>query len=168
MNTMASPSPWNSVDWTGAVWSGVIPLAATVVENGLIFTFGTMADPNYAAVPFAPPGWVVGMVWTVIYPTWGLARWRAWTSGPDGQREAWWAVALIVWGLLYPVGGLFWTTEVSALANLASLVLAAVVTWRVARVSRAAALWMAPSLAWLAFATYFGYAAARIAAGQAA
>ncbi len=166
MNQPASPSPWNSPDWTGALWSALTPLVATLIGNGLIFTFGTMADPNYAAVPFAPPGWVVGMVWTVIYPAWGLARWRARISGPDGGREAWWVVALIVWGLLYPVGGLFWTTQVSALANLASLILAAVVTWRVSRVSRAATLWMAPSLAWLTFAAWFGFAAARIAAGS--
>ena len=165
MNQLASPMPWNSDDWTGALWSALTPLVATLVGNGLIFTFGTMADPNYAAVSFAPPGWVVGTAWSLIYPAWGLARWRAWTSGPDGRREAGWAVALITWGLAYPVGALFWTTTVSAVANGLTLALAAVVVWRLRSVSRSAALLVAPSLAWLVFATYFGYAAARIAGG---
>ena len=159
MTQLSSPSPWNSADWTGALWSAACPLAATLIGNGLIFTFGVMNDPSYAALPFAPPGWVVGLVWSLLYPLWGLARWRAWTAGPEGPAAAWWVVALIIWGLLYPVGALFWTTPASAVANVASLALAAVVAWRVVRVSRGAALLMAPSLVWLCFASYLGWAA---------
>ncbi len=152
---------WNNPDGFGALLSATAPLAATMIENGLIFTFGAMKDSAYDATGLAPPGWVVGAIWTVIYPMWGLARWRTWNSGPKGPASAAWITALIVWGLLYPLGSLFWATRGSAVANVLSLLLCLVATWRAAKASRTAGWLMAPSVVWLCYASYLGWAAVR-------
>ncbi|MEI9965135.1 MAG: hypothetical protein WDM92_10895 [Caulobacteraceae bacterium] len=160
MTQPALTRPWNSPDWSGALWSALLPLAATLVENGLIFTFGAMKDPNYAAAPLAPPGWVVGAMWNGPLRLWGLARWRAWTPGPAGRPRRGWVTALIVWGLLYPVGALFWTTAVSAVAIRADPGAGrSAAPGRPRGVSRPAAVLLAPSLAWLCFAGHLGWAA---------
>lgn len=139
--------------------SALIPLAAVVAGNGLIFATGSQgADPAFSSQTLAPPGWVVALVWVAIYPMWGLARWRAARQGRRGRRESWWVVALMLWGLAYPVLTRFQIAP-SAWANLASLVLAIVTLWRVSRVSRKAAWLIAPSVVWIAFATVLGFIA---------
>jgi tryptophan-rich sensory protein len=140
-------------------FSALIPLVAVILGNGLIFaTRSEGADPAFESLSLAPPPWLVAMIWIVIFPMWGLARWHAARHGRLGRRESWWVVALILWGLAYPVLTGFRTVP-SAWANLASLVLAAVTCRRVGTVSKKAAWLIAPSILWIAFATVLGFMA---------
>jgi tryptophan-rich sensory protein len=150
----------NRPDRVGVALSIIIPVVLVGLANLLAYATGWgEEDPAYAAVAFAPPGWVVGAVWMVIFPMWGYARWRAFQAGTSGRRESWWAAALIAWSLSYPIVVLFLDTTGSAAANVFSLALAAVVARRLWTVSKVAAGWVLPSLAWLGFASFYGFAA---------
>lgn len=153
-------NPFNRADRLGVLLSASVPLLAAIVANLLIWLTGwSQEDHAYDAVSFSPPGWVVGTIWLIIFPMWGYARWKAWQAGPVGRRESWWALALIFWALAYPVAVVFLDTLASAWANVASLGFAVIVCWRLAKGSKAAAGWIVPSLAWLTFASFLGFAA---------
>lgn len=153
-------NPFNRPDKVGVALSAVVPMLAALVANGLIYATGwTREDQAYDAVSFSPPGWVVGTIWMIIFPMWGYARWKAYQAGTTGRQESWWAVALIFWALAYPLAVVFLDTLGSALANVASLLFAALVCWRLSIASRPAAGWVVPSLVWLSFASVLGFAA---------
>lgn len=153
-------NPMDRADRVGMLWSILTPLVLAILANLAIFLTGwSREDPAYDAVSFSPPGWVVGTIWLIIFPMWGYARWKAYQAGPVGRRESWWAVALIAWALAYPIVVVFLDTTGSAWMNVASLALAAVTAWRLSMVSKTAAAWVVPSLAWLTFASLLGFAA---------
>jgi len=152
--------PWNRNDQLGFGLSVFIPLAAVVAGNALIFTFGwTIGAPEYERLSFSPPGWLVGAIWVVIYPMWGAARWYARQTGLSGRRRSRWVVALIVWGLLYPIIAGLTGVAGSAIANVVSFALVLVAASQVRGVSKRAFWLMAPSALWIAFATLLGFAA---------
>ena len=139
-----------------AFLSALIPLLAVVFGNGMIFATGfDGGDDAFESLALAPPSWFVALMWIVIFPMWGLARWHASRNGRRGRRESWWVVALILWALAYPLLTNF-QIVLSAWANLFSLVLALVAFWRMTTVSRRAAWLVAPSILWIAFATVLG------------
>jgi tryptophan-rich sensory protein len=143
----------------GAWLSALIPLALVLAGNGLIFATGSQgSDPAFDALDLAPPGWAVALIWVLIYPMWGLARWYAARNGRRGKRVSWWVIALMGWGLVYPLLTGFKTMP-SAWANLASLLLASLTLWRVSTVSRKGAALLIPSVGWIAFATVLGFVA---------
>lgn len=153
-------NPMNQPNRRGAWLSALTPLALAGLANLLIFATGWGAeDPAYDAVSFAPPGWVVGAIWLLIFPMWGYARWRAFQAGTSGRAESWWAAALIVWALAYPIVVAFLDTTGNAWANVFSLALATLTAWRLSTVSKPAAAWALPSLVWLTFASVLGFAA---------
>ena len=66
-----SQSAWNRNDGRGFWLSVLGPLVAVLIINASMALFGwNEADPAYDAVPFNPPGWLVGFVWLIIYPMW--------------------------------------------------------------------------------------------------
>lgn len=153
-------SPFNRTDRVGVLLSVLVPLLAALIANGLIYATGwSQEDQAYDAVSFNPPGWVVGTIWLIIFPMWGYARWKTWQAGTTGREQSWWAVALIFWSLAYPVAVVFLDTMGSAWANVASLLFAAFVCWRLSTASKAGAGWIVPSLIWLTFASVLGFAA---------
>jgi tryptophan-rich sensory protein len=162
VTTVLPPGPpapfiWNRPGPLGGLLSALVPLLAVVAENALLAPVAQ--DPAFEAVPFAPPGWFVGLVWCVIYPLWGLARWRSHLAGEGGRKAAWWVVTLLVWGLAYPIVTGGFQVVPSAIGNALSLLLALVAAWRVGRYSTAAAALIAPSIAWIIFANFLGMVA---------
>lgn len=159
MATMAETrtrAPWDRPDGLGLALSSIIPLAAVLVGNGLIALSGDMENPDYAAVAWNPPGWLIGAIWCVIYPLWGAARWKTATADDPRASRSWWVAGLIVWGLCYPVVTAFVDTTGSAIANGFSLALAVTAAVRVAPVSWAAFWMIAPSIVWLVIANALG------------
>lgn len=155
-----APFAWNRPGPLGGLLSAALPLVAVVAENALIFRAGwAEQDPAFDAVAFAPPGWLVGAVWCVLYPLWGLARWRSHLAGEGGRRAAWWVVGLMAWGLAYPIVTGGFQVVPSAIGNALSLLLALVTAWRVARWSTPAAALIAPSILWITFANFLGMVA---------
>ncbi|MEQ1781378.1 MAG: tryptophan-rich sensory protein [Hyphomonadaceae bacterium] len=162
LETQSAPHaapPWDRPDALGLTLSMVIPLAAVVIGNGLIYASGSLNNPDYEAVSWGPPGWLIGAIWCAIYPLWGAARWKVAAKSDAHSGRSWWLVALIVWGLCYPVVTAFTGTAGSVVANVLSLALAIVTIIRVWPASMAAVGLIAPSILWLCVANAFGFAA---------
>lgn len=153
------PPIWDRPDAVGLAASIIIPLAAVLIGNGLLALTGGEENPDYQAVSWNPPGWVIGLIWCVIYPLWGAARWNVATSAHKDAGRSLWVAALIVWGLCYPIVTAFVGTPGSVVANVFSLVLAIVTTIRVWPVSMAAVAMIGPSIVWLLIANALGFAA---------
>ena len=154
---------WDKPNGLGLALSMVIPLVAVVAGNGILFAVGDVENADYAAVPWNPPGWLIGAIWCVIYPLWGAARWKTATADDPRAARSWWPVALIVWGLMYPVVTAYVGTLGSVMANGFSLGLAVVAALMVRPVSKVAFWLIAPSLVWLVIANVLGLQALQMA-----
>ena len=110
---------------------------------------------------WAPPGWLFGPVWTVLYVLMGLAAWLVWQrAGWRGARpalglflvqlvfNAMWSWFFFVWQL----GGVAFFELLLLLGLIAAKVVA---FWRVHRLAAALLL---PYLAWVAFASALTWA----------
>ncbi|MFF3214370.1 TspO/MBR family protein [Streptomyces sp. NPDC002886] len=123
--------------------------AITSADAGEVY--GALARPAWA-----PPAWLFGPVWTVLYAAIGVAAWLVWRQ-PDryrGRRALmWWSVQLVLNLAWTP---LFFAARQYGLALLdIVLLLAAIVTTMLhfRRLSVPAALLLVPYALWVAFAT---------------
>ena len=117
--------------------------------------YGQLAQPDWA-----PPGWVFGPVWTVLYTLMGVAAWLVWRSG--GLRENQTALGLFIgqlalnalWSWLFFSWHLGGWAFVDILTLLVAVSVTLVLFWRV-RPSAGALL--IPYLLWLGFACLLNY-----------
>ncbi|MDE2038021.1 MAG: tryptophan-rich sensory protein [Patescibacteria group bacterium] len=144
-------------------------LIAAVAVSGLAGAVGSLftapAIPTwYAALAkpsFAPPNWLFGPVWTVLYLLMGVAAFLVWKKGWNGAGvrralgafllqlalNALWSAAFF--GLRSPLWGL---------ADIAALWLAIVATMVLFyKVSKPAAWLLLPYLLWVSFAACLNY-----------
>lgn len=113
--------------------------------------YRTLARPS-----FAPPNWVFGPVWTLLYAAMAVAVWRVGLAVPSPMRN--WALALFLVQLAVNFAWPWIFFRFHALgAGLVEIVLMwiliAVTIWLFSRVSPLAAWLMTPYLAWVTFAT---------------
>jgi benzodiazapine receptor len=110
---------------------------------------------------WAPPGWLFGPVWSVLYLSMGIAAWLAWRE--RGLRGMGGATVLFLsqlavnalWSWLFFAwreGGLAFAEVLVLLMLIAATVLA---FWRIRPLAGALLL---PYLAWVAFASVLNYA----------
>lgn len=103
---------------------------------------------------WAPPAWVFGPVWSILYALMGVAAWLVWRSpGPARGALVLFAAQLAanaLWSWLFFAWRLGALAAIEVLVLLA-LILATVVAFR--RRSRLAALLLLPYLLWVAFAS---------------
>lgn len=136
-------------------WVGVSSAAAAFAT----LLQGQRVSEQYASLPtpvWAPPSWVFGPVWTVLYALMGIAAWRVWKA--DGFSGATVALGLFfaqlvanaLWTPLFFGAGLLGWALVDIL--ILNLLLAATIVafWRV---DRPAGLLLVPYLLWVLFAT---------------
>ncbi|MFD6877903.1 MULTISPECIES: TspO/MBR family protein [unclassified Streptomyces] len=143
----------------GRAWAA---LAGFVVLTYAVAAVGALASSDAAEVyasldrpDWAPPAWLFGPVWTVLYATIALSGWLVWrcANHPERRRAlAWWGAQLalnLAWTPLF-----FGARRYDiALLDIVLLVAALVVTIRLShRVHRAAGLLLVPYLAWVGFA----------------
>lgn len=113
--------------------------------------------PNLQRPSFAPPSWVFGPVWTMLYIAMGVASWLVWRQGVERVVVR---RALAIYGIQL-VFNVAWSwlffglrQPLLALVDIGALMLLLVLTtWRFRQVARAAGALMLPYLAWVAFAT---------------
>ena len=104
---------------------------------------------------WAPPAWVFGPVWSVLYLLMAIAAWQVWRAGPSPAVR--WALTLYAIQLVLNAlwSWLFFGWQLGAL-SVADIVLlwAAIVATALAfrRVRPAAAALLLPYLAWVSFA----------------
>lgn len=121
---------------------------------------GAEVGPRYLALQrpsWAPPPWLFGPVWSVLYAAIGVAGWRVWRAAGSLQAArlalGLWAAQLLV-NAVWPV--VFFGREAFGAAVVVILALDALVAATVLaawRHDRLAALLLVPYLAWLGFAT---------------
>jgi tryptophan-rich sensory protein len=109
---------------------------------------------------FAPPNFVFGPVWTVLYLTIGVAGWRVWNTGPSRARS----VTLILWyiqlGLNFSWSFIFFYLHMIEAALLEILVLLFFIvatTVGMRKVDRLASWLFVPYMAWVAFAVLLNF-----------
>jgi benzodiazapine receptor len=140
----------------------MLGLAGWLVLTFATATLGALASANAGAFyqqlarpDWAPPGWLFGPVWTMLYLMMGIAAWLVWRA--HGFRRARTALVLFVvqlaanalWTWVFFVwqqGGLAF----AVIILLWCLIVATAVAFR--RLHAAAAALLLPYLAWVSFA----------------
>lgn len=141
---------WRALAGFLAVSYGVAVLGALAsADAGEVYS--ALVRPGWA-----PPAWLFGPVWTVLY---GMMAVAAWLVGrqPDRLRvrraHVWWSVQLalnLAWTPLFFAARQFGLALLDIVLLLAALATTVVLFWRL---SRTAALLLVPYLVWVAFAT---------------
>jgi len=105
---------------------------------------------------FAPPNWVFGPVWTLLYVLMAIAAWQVWQSAPSAMRMCGLALFLVQLALNFAWSWIFFRQHDlgAALAEVVLLwVMIGATTLVFGRVTPVAAWLMAPYWAWVSFAT---------------
>ena len=159
-----------------------LALAGWIALSLLAGAVGGYASLNarefYAALArpgWAPPGWLFGPVWTVLYVLMGVAAWLVWRepvvpgSAPDAIRRRGLVlfVAQLVLNALWTWIFFAWRAGAWAFAEIVVLWLLIATTMALfGRVRRPAAWLLAPYLAWVTYATALTLALWRANPGQ--
>jgi len=138
-------------------WLGLLPFLAAVtvvaVGGGLAAGSAGQTYRNLELPPFAPPSWLFGPVWTVLYVMIAVAGWLVWRDRGWNASLTLWVVQLVLNALWTP---LFFAADlyVAALVDIVLLLVAVTATIALFRRTSAPAAWLlVPYLAWVAFAT---------------
>lgn len=140
-------------------WLGICFLAAALgalasVQAGAFYQ--SLVRPHWA-----PPGWLFGPVWTVLYILMAISAWLVWRE--HGFRKAGLALSLFLvqlavnalWTWLFFV----WRLGSLAFAEILILWLLILATaWMFGRRSRVAGALLLPYLAWVSFASVLTWA----------
>jgi tryptophan-rich sensory protein len=133
----------------------------------LVFAFAGLGAAGSSDAPtfyaqlakpaWAPPAWVFGPVWTVLYLLMAVAIWQVWREAAHPGRSR--AVALflvqIVANALWSWLFFAWHTGLGAMVDVVlmwGLIVATMTAFR--RIRPTAAWLMAPYLAWVSFAAF--------------
>jgi tryptophan-rich sensory protein len=104
----------------------------------------------------APPNWVFGPVWTLLYALMAIAAWQVWESAPATWRTWGLALFLVQLTLNFAWSWIFFRQHAIGAALAEVVVLWAVIgatTLVFGRVAPVAAWLMAPYWAWVSFAS---------------
>lgn len=139
---------------------GLLGWLAATLATGALGAFASASAATFymqlVRPPWAPPAWLFGPVWSVLYVMMGIAAWLVWRE--HGFRGASTALKLFaaqlvanaLWTWLFFV----WRQGALSLAEIVLLwlLIAATITtfWRL---NRLAAMLLLPYLAWVSFAT---------------
>lgn len=118
--------------------------------------------------PWAPPGWLFGPVWSVLYTLMGVAAWLVWRrAGFAGARGALLLfVAQLAANALWTWLFFAWRLGALAFAEIVVLwLLIAATALAFDRIDRRAALLLLPYLAWVGFACALSFATWRLNPG---
>ena len=160
MHTLSSPMTLSRQLLGLLAW-----LAACFAAAALGALASVDAGPFYQQLvrpAWAPPGWLFGPMWTVLYFSMGIAAWLAWRERGMGGAALLFLSQLAVnalWSWLFFAwrqGGLAFAEVLVLLAMIAATVAA---FWRIRPLAGALLL---PYLAWVAFASVLNFAAWRL------
>jgi len=141
-----------------------ISVLAVVVASGIGGAASASSPQDYARLDqpsWAPPSWVFGPTWTLLYLLMAVAAWLVWRSGPWQHTRpalALYAVQLVLNAAWTPLFfGLGWRGV--ALLDLTALLVVLVATVVLfLRRSRVAGVLLIPYLAWSVFAWCLNFA----------
>jgi tryptophan-rich sensory protein len=129
----------------------VAGISSTWTANEVNGWYRTLVRPSYA-----PPNWLFGPVWTLLYLLMAIAAWQVWQSPPSTLRNVGIALFLMQLALNFAWPWVFFRLHAlgAGLVEIIALWIAIAATMFVFRRISPAATWMlAPYLAWVSFAT---------------
>lgn len=148
----------------------VVSLALTVLAvelvgaSGSVFTVSGLGGwyDGLVRPALAPPNWVFGPVWTVLFALIGLALWLVWRRADAAPRATGLAGGVFAVHFAVNVG---WSAVFFGLRAVGWGVVVIAVLWALIvatmlafdRVDRRAALLLVPYLLWVSFAAYLNY-----------
>ena len=153
---MIGPSPYTKLQQSG----GLLVILLITFLAAALGSLGSINAPAFyqqLELPgWAPPGWLFGPAWTVLYTLMAVAAWLVWRS----DRIVVTGRAMQLYGIQLALNALWswlffaWYLGAAALAEIVLLWLAILVTllW-FKRHSNLAALLLVPYLCWVGFAT---------------
>lgn len=108
--------------------------------------------------PAAPPGWVFGIIWPILYTLMGIAVYIVFQTKADMQKKS---LALMfyilqlffnfLWSIVFFGWNLYWA---AALVAVILLLLVLLTTAAFLQINKKAAILMIPYIIWTAFALY--------------
>ncbi len=111
---------------------------------------------------FSPPGWVFPIVWTILYILMGIAAYRVWEQGKQGQdvKKALVLYALqlflnFLWSIIFFRFRLYGLAFVELLMLLIFILLT---TFEFFRIDKVAGYLMIPYIVWVSFAGILNFA----------
>lgn len=156
----------------GRALAGVAVFAAAATAAALIGVLSsTTTAQDYLRLDqpaWAPPAWVFGPVWTILYVTIALAGWEVWRR--HGWRGARLGLSLFGAQLLLNAAWtpLFFAAGLRGIAFVEIMVLWVALTATIAvftRLARWAAVLLVPYLAWTTFAAALNFAVWQLNSG---
>ncbi|HET7187239.1 MAG TPA: TspO/MBR family protein [Gemmatimonadaceae bacterium] len=146
-------------------WVGLVGWLLAALATGAVGALSTRhAREFYAGLVrprWAPPGWLFGPVWTVLYLLMGVAAWLVWRAAGWSGATATLSLFLVqlVFNALWSWVFFSWRRGALAFANIVLLLaLIAATILAFARVHPFAAALLLPYFTWVAFATALTYA----------
>ncbi len=128
-----------------------LSVGAALVVNAVIFGLQFLGA---AGDPLGPPGWLVGLVWTVLFALFGAARWKL-QAPANGTAARFWLVGFAILCLSYPFYTLGLSNRsVGVAGNVLTGLAAILLLRRIWPASPTAAFLVAPVVPWLVFATW--------------
>jgi len=111
--------------------------------------------------PLAPPGWVIGAVWTIIFALTTISALLVWNRSPRDTRFSWLvaffvlnAILNVLWSFLFFYLGM----PLAPIAEMIVLEITVLVLIFLAwPISRLASLLLLPYALWVAFATHLAW-----------
>ncbi|MFD2263731.1 tryptophan-rich sensory protein [Lacibacterium aquatile] len=137
----------------GLVVHIAVALVVTLALNGMIFAFGWNLNPTTRLRPsFAPPGPVIGAIWTILIAGMAASLWKLRSLRQSGLATG--VVVLLAVCLGYPFYALASNSQwVGFAGNLVTLGLAAGLAWKSWPISRFAAVPLVAVTLWVSYAT---------------
>lgn len=146
--------------WKPYIISALIALAVGGLSALLSMDGMAAYNSSVAKPPLTPPGWVFGVVWTILYALMGISAARIWLSKDSTAKSKGlnlYVAQLIVnffWSLI------FFNAQAFGFAFFWLLLLWALVLLMILqfnKVDKKAALLQIPYLIWLTFAAYLSF-----------
>jgi tryptophan-rich sensory protein len=138
-------------------WWGLLPFAAAVAAAALIGGLGvagTAAEyQNLEQPSWAPPSWLFGPVWTVLYAMIAVAGWLVWRRTGWNRALTVYAVQLVLNALWTPIFFGFGRYGLALVDIVAMWLLIGATIFLFRPISRTAAWLLVPYWAWVTFAT---------------
>ncbi len=142
-----------------AVLAGAFLLCFTVAASGAFFPpdewFRTLVRPS-----FAPPNWLFGPVWTLLYSMMAISAWLVWRASGFAKARTALAVFAVQLVLNATWSGLFFGLHNMGLAFAEIILLWIAIATTIAAFrthSKLAAYMLLPYLAWVSFASVLNY-----------
>jgi len=140
----------------GLLTNIVLAMSFAAFVNAIIFSRGWNRSGDYVIQPsFAPPDYMIGVVWVFLFACMATARWLIIKSKSEkAVLHSRLVVLLVVFCALFPFYSLaFDSTTGGLIGCIATLLLAGWIVYQVKSSSRAAAALVFTVILWLSFAT---------------